>query len=374
MKKFTSLIVAALVAAGFLSYIGAQQSGSGIPGGSTYSTQYKSNSTTFGGAGPGAAGTVLTSNGAAAAPTFQAASGGVTSIDAAGTGIFGFTGGPVTTTGTLTLTQTGTSGGIPYFSGAGTLSSSGALTANRLVLGGGAATTPSVLGSLGTTTTLLHGNAAGAPTFGAVGLTTDVTGTLPFGNGGTGLSSASDDTVMVSSGSAWVASAVPNCTDTGGNHLNYTTSTNAFSCGTSGGGGGATFASGSFTATFDNACTTSPTATVGYTLVNAGGATGTVTLSIPALTNCTSDSSSYTSNAGDMPASIRPTSGPKLIGVTGGTDSGTGTTPSCIIVTTGGSVSFSIASNGACITGTTWTSSGTKNGNSRISSGTYTLD
>jgi len=38
----------------------------------------------------------------------------------------------------------------------------------------------------GTTTTVLHGNAAGAPTFGAVSLTADVSGTLPVGNGGTG--------------------------------------------------------------------------------------------------------------------------------------------------------------------------------------------
>ena len=34
--------------------------------------------------------------------------------------------------------------------------------------------------------------------------------------------------------------AVPNCADTGGNHLNYNSTTYAFSCGTSGGGSGAT--------------------------------------------------------------------------------------------------------------------------------------
>lgn len=38
----------------------------------------------------------------------------------------------------------------------------------------------------GTTTTVLHGNASGAPTFGAVSLTADVSGTLPVGNGGSG--------------------------------------------------------------------------------------------------------------------------------------------------------------------------------------------
>lgn len=41
----------------------------------------------------------------------------------------------------------------------------------------------------GTTTTVLHGNASGNPSFGAVVLTTDVSGTLPVGNGGTGVTS-----------------------------------------------------------------------------------------------------------------------------------------------------------------------------------------
>lgn len=81
---------------------------------------------------------------------------------------------------------TGTSGGVPYFSGATTMASSAALAANQLVLGGGAGVAPATLGSLGTTTTVLHGNAAGAPTFGAVSLTADVSGTLPIANGGTG--------------------------------------------------------------------------------------------------------------------------------------------------------------------------------------------
>lgn len=39
--------------------------------------------------------------------------------------------------------------------------------------------------NLGTTTTVLHGNAAGSPTFGAVALSTDVSGALPIANGGT---------------------------------------------------------------------------------------------------------------------------------------------------------------------------------------------
>ena len=102
----------------------------------------------------------------------------------------------------------GTSGGVPYFSGGTTIASSAALAANRIVLGGGAGVAPATLGSLGTTTTVLHGNAGGAPTFGAVSLTADVSGTLPVANGGTGLTTPSTvGNVLTSDGAgAWVSS------------------------------------------------------------------------------------------------------------------------------------------------------------------------
>lgn len=86
------------------------------------------------------------------------------------------TGGAITTTGTIAC--------------ATCVTSAAALTLNRIVLGGGSQAT-AVLGSLGTTTTLLHGNAAGAPSFSAVALTTDVTGTLPVTNGGIGVATLS---------------------------------------------------------------------------------------------------------------------------------------------------------------------------------------
>ncbi len=72
----------------------------------------------------------------------------------------------------------GTSGGILGYTATGVLASSVLLTASALVLGGGADATPTPLGSLGTTTTLLHGNAAGAPSWAAVNLANDVTGNL----------------------------------------------------------------------------------------------------------------------------------------------------------------------------------------------------
>lgn len=79
-----------------------------------------------------------------------------------------------TATGTLSVSHggtgltSGTSGGVLYFSGTTTIASSALLAANQIVLGGGAGTAPATLGSLGTTTTVLHGNAAGAPSFSSI--------------------------------------------------------------------------------------------------------------------------------------------------------------------------------------------------------------
>jgi hypothetical protein len=74
--------------------------------------------------------------------------------------------------------------------GAGTVTNTGTLTADRLIIGNGSADVEA-LGSAGTTTTVLHGNAGGAPTFGAVSLTADVSGNLPVTNLNSGTSASS---------------------------------------------------------------------------------------------------------------------------------------------------------------------------------------
>lgn len=140
--------------------------------------------------------------GSAASPTFRA----LVAADlppVPGSGLTGVV--PVANGGTGL--SSGTSGGILAFTASGTVASSGALTANRLVIGGGAGVVPTVVGSLGTTTTVLHGNAGGAPTFGAVNLGTDVTSTLGVVNGGTGLAAGTSGGIPYFSASTTVASS-----------------------------------------------------------------------------------------------------------------------------------------------------------------------
>ena len=106
-----------------------------------------------------------------------------------------FTGSPITTTGTLSLggTLAATSGGTGLTS----------YTPYELIYAP-TSTTVGQVADLGTTTTVLHGNASGAPSFGAVSLTTDVTGILPIANGGTnGTASPTQGGVSYGTGTAY---------------------------------------------------------------------------------------------------------------------------------------------------------------------------
>lgn len=112
--------------------------------------------------------------------------------DGAGAGAAVFNANPTTTSGTVT--SVGGSGSVNGITLTGTVTSSG-----NLVLGGalsGVSLTTQVTGTLpvgsggtgaNTLTGVVKGNGTGAFTAGSVSLTTEVTGTLPVGNGGTGI-------------------------------------------------------------------------------------------------------------------------------------------------------------------------------------------
>ena len=99
--------------------------------------------------------------------------------------------------------------------------SASSLTLNALVLGAGSQGM-SVLGSLGTTVTVLHGNASGAPSFGAVNLATDTTGVNPIGSGGTGTGSTLTGLVRGSSSAMTASELSGDCATSGSNVVSCT--------------------------------------------------------------------------------------------------------------------------------------------------------
>ena len=116
----------------------------------------------------------------------------------------------------------GTSGGILGFTASGTIASSGALTANQLIIGGGAGATPSTLAAGSQYQSLVMG--ASAPSYGAVPLNQGaaVSGQLGVANGGTGASTLTSGSVLVGNGTSAVSLVAPG---TSGNVLTSNGST-----------------------------------------------------------------------------------------------------------------------------------------------------
>jgi hypothetical protein len=94
-------------------------------------------------------------------------------------GIFGVSGSPITTSGTLVESVAGTSGGIPYFSSTSALSSSAALTSHAVVVGGGAGATPAVVtNNSSATNEFLTQSSSGQPAWATI-----ASGDLPLATG-----------------------------------------------------------------------------------------------------------------------------------------------------------------------------------------------
>lgn len=85
--------------------------------------------------------------------------------------------------------------GTNTIAGGGT-NSAAALSGSSIMTSNGSAI---VQGAAGTTTTLLHGNAGGAPTYSAVSMANDVTGTLAYSHGGFGFTTATQGDLFYAS-------------------------------------------------------------------------------------------------------------------------------------------------------------------------------
>lgn len=165
-----------------------------LGGGAAGSVPYQTSTGVTSMLAAGTNGQVLTL--AAGLPTWATpTTGTVTSVAQTFTGgLISVSGSPITSSGTLALTVAGTSGGIPYFSGASTWASSDVLAANALVVGGGAGAAPSsittgtgVVTALGVNTGsagafVVNGGALGTPSSGTV---TNLTGTASININGT---------------------------------------------------------------------------------------------------------------------------------------------------------------------------------------------
>lgn len=185
--------------------------------------------------------------------TFGTGSGSVTSVALTVPSIFSLTGSPITSSGTLAVTLASQLQNLFFASPNG---APGSPTFRAIVN----ADLP-LSGIAASTYVSLTVNTAGIATAGStsLNLATQVGATiLPFANGGTGLAAAADDTTLVSTGAAWQAKTLPNCTAT---PLGYTQATNLFSCLTTLAG----MASITTTAAVET------TATIGTAVIGTGG-------------------------------------------------------------------------------------------------------
>lgn len=173
-------------------------------------------------------GQVAQYNGAAwVCATVGTGAGTVTSVALTMPAIFSVAGSPITTTGTLAVTEATETANFIYAgptTAGPTAPTFRALVNADLPLSGASAGTyvKAVVNTRGVITSAVT----------QITLTTDVTGTLPMANGGTGVAVSADDTLLVGSGTAWAAQTLPNC-PTGA--LAYTTATNLFNCTSTGG-------------------------------------------------------------------------------------------------------------------------------------------
>lgn len=336
--KSRLLLIAGLWVIGAVAL--AQQGGSGRPGGATNSTQYRVNTTTFGGAGPGAAGQVLTSNGAGSPPTFEDAAGGNpggadTQVQYNDNGAFGGDAG-------LTFNET-----------TNALTATGPVSGSVVLVGNGTAGAPSLSFTNDPNTGLLTNGS------GVITISNDGSSNITISNA-SGLQSGTGVPIealgpMRANGASFIA-------DPGGGTDELTVTSGAVALVgtvTINGAAPAVSSTGTFTITWDDACTTSPTTTVNYTAV---GNMVVWRLSPLSGGQCTSDSTDFeATSTSTVPAALIPAAEQELF-VPRATDNGI-TTPACIVIPTNGTVrveKHDTAGGVLCSSATSWTAANAK--------------
>jgi hypothetical protein len=201
------------------------------------------------------------------------ATGTVTSVAASGgtTGL-SFTGSPITSTGTLTLS------GTLVAANGGTGQSSYTIGD---ILFASTSTALSKLADVATGNALISGGVGVAPAYGKIGLTTHVSGTLPVASGGTGQTTYTDGQLLIGN---TTGNTLAKATLTAGSGITITNGSGAITIAATAGGGGTVTsvnASGGTTGlTFSGGpVTTSGTLTLAGTLAVTNGGTGGTTAS-----------------------------------------------------------------------------------------------